>query len=233
MIEFKPIASGSGGNAYIVTDGESSLLLECGINIKDIRIATGFGLTDFEAAFVTHEHQDHAKATKDVLRAGLPVYATRGTIEALGIKHHRLKRIVAGKQLKVGPWTVLPFETEHDAAEPIGLLVQHEQGEKLLFATDTYFLRYRFKGLTHIAVECNYSTEALDDAILQGETPFVLRGRLERSHMSLETFKDFLDANDLSAAQEIWLLHMSSSNSDQKHFENEIREKTGLPVYTA
>ena len=51
--------------------------------------------------------------------------------------------------------------------------------------------------------------------------------------MSLETAKDFLRANDLTAVQEIWLCHLSDGNSDAERFKREIQALTGKPVYIA
>ena len=54
-----------------------------------------------------------------------------------------------------------------------------------------------------------------------------------RSHFSLENVKEFLQANDLSKVQEIWLLHLSDGNSDAERFKREIQELTGKVVYIA
>lgn len=233
MIQIKTLASGSSGNAYHIDDGHTELLIECGINFKDIQIALDFETSKLAGCLVTHEHKDHTKGLKDVLRAGIDVYASQGTIEAEGIKHHRLKPVKAKEQFTVGTWTILPFDVEHDVNEPLGFLLMNKQGKKLLFATDTYYVRYRFKGLTHIMVECNYSMDILDDNIATGRTHKAMKGRLIRSHFSLENVKEFLKANDLSKVQEIHLMHLSNTNSDEKRFKKEVQELTGKPVYIA
>jgi phosphoribosyl 1,2-cyclic phosphodiesterase len=55
--------------------------------------------------------------------------------------------------------------------------------------------------------------------------------RLMRSHFSLENVKEFLLANDLTNVQEIWLLHLSDTNSDADLFKKEIQELTGKLVF--
>lgn len=190
-------------------------------------------MTDVEGCLVTHEHKDHCVALNNVLRSEIDCYMSEGTAKALGVKHHRLNTIQARKQFKLGTWTILPFEVEHDVSEPLGFLIQSEAGEKLLFATDTYYIRYRFKGLNIIAVECNYSKEILEENILNGRAPIVLRKRLEKSHFSLNNYLEFLKANDLTDVKEIWLLHMSSNNSDEKLFKSEVQKVAGKPVYIA
>ncbi len=156
------MASGSAGNCYCMSDGSTSLLLECGISVKQMRRGMGFGLTNVAACLVSHEHQDHAKAVADVLRAGVEVYTSPGTIKALGLEHHRLRPVRAKETFKVGTWTVRAFETQHDAQEPLGFLLHSRtSNERLLYATDTYYIRYKFPGLTHIMVECNYAQDNL------------------------------------------------------------------------
>ncbi|MRG86979.1 MBL fold metallo-hydrolase [Salinibacillus xinjiangensis] len=233
MIDIKTLASSSKGNCYHITDGSTPLLLECGIGFKEIRKALKFNTSSLAGCMVTHEHGDHTKGLKDVVKAGINVYMSPGTKEALNIDHHRIKPVEPKKQFQIGTWTILPFDVEHDVNEPVGYLLANQSGDKLLFATDTYYIRYKFKGLTHLLVEVNYSRDILDQNILEGTVPQMMRKRLIRSHFSLENFKEFLKANDLSKVEEIHLLHLSDSNSDEERFKREIQELTGKVVYIA
>lgn len=233
MIDILPLGSSSAGNAYRVTDGHTSLLLEAGIRFKDIQRALEFRLSEIAGCLITHDHGDHCKAIKDVMKAGINVYTGQGTADILGISGHRLRPVVARQQFTIGTWTILPFEVEHDAAEPLGFILANRSGDKLLFATDTYYIRYRFTGLTHIMVECNYSMSILRENITAGRVPAVMKNRLLRSHFSLENVKEFLRANDLQRVQEIWLLHLSDNNSDEELFKREIQALTGKQVMIA
>lgn len=226
MITFTAHASSSGGNLYRLSDDAgSSLLLECGLPIKKIRMALSYKLHDISGVLLSHEHMDHAKAAKDIIASGLDLYCSKGTAATLNLSGHRVKIIEALKQFSIGAWIVLPFEVQHDAADPIGFLIQNGS-DKLLFATDTFYVRYRFTGLTHIAVECNYSTDTLRDDLHPAQ-----KKRLLMSHMSLETLIGMLKANDLSSAREIHLLHLSDDNSDEERFRVKIQGATGIPVY--
>ena len=176
---------------------------------------------------------DHSKAVKEIMRAGIDCYMSRGTAEALGLSGHRINVIKAKQQFRIGIWTILPFETQHDAQEPLGFLLVNQAGDKLLYATDTYYIRYKFHGLTHIMVECNYSLDNLKRNVEAGAVPKELKSRILKSHFSLENVKEFLRANDLSRVQEIWLLHLSDNNSDCERFKREVMELTGKPTYIA
>lgn len=230
-LTFKPISSGSYGNAYIVSDGVTDLLIECGTKFRDIQLAFDFDLSNVAGCLLTHEHNDHSHSVKEVLRAGINVYTSKGTSQSLGIKHHRLNLIKSKEQFRIGSFTVLAFDVEHDVSEPLGFLIESDEGERLLFATDTYYIRYRFNKLNIIAVECNFSLDILKQNILDGIVPLAMKRRLLRSHFSFENYKEFLQANDLSNVREIYLIHMSNRNSDPEKFKNEIRQMTGKPVY--
>lgn len=234
MIQIRTLASGSKGNAYHIDDGQTQLLLECGISFKDIRKALDFNTSNLAGCLVTHEHGDHTKGIQDVLKAGIDVYASYGTWDALLLDgHHRAHPVKAKHKFTIGTWTILPFDVQHDVSEPLGYLLVNKQGEKLLFATDTYYIRYKFLGLTHLLIECNYSLEILNRNIDEGRVPAVMKKRLLQSHFSLENVKEFLKANDLSKVQEIHLLHLSDSNSDEALFKEEIQKLTRKVVYIA
>ncbi len=231
-MEIKILASGSSGNAYRISDGKTSLLLDAGIPLKAIQVGCGFKVTQIKGCFVTHSHQDHSKAAKDLIRLGIDIYTSQGTIDACGLTGHRVHRVKELEEITVGTFKVLPFDVQHDAPEPLGFLfTSTETEEKLLYFTDTYYIKYRFQGLTHIMAECNYDKETLQKSIDAGYIPIELVPRLVKSHMSLEHFLDLLKANDLRKVKQIYLLHLSNNNSDEKRFKEEVQKLTGAEVY--
>lgn len=231
MIKIKTLATGSKGNCYHISDGVTTLLLECGISFKQIQHGTNFETSNLGGVLVTHEHQDHCKGVKAVLERGLDVYMSQGTKDTLGIDNHRIKVVKSKEQFRIGTWTILPFDTQHDVAEPLGFLLQSDQGGKLLFATDTYYVKYKFTGLTHVMIECNYDQQTLDSNVESGRTHPSMRKRVMRSHFGLENLLEFFMANDLSKVQEIHLLHLSDSNSNAERIFKEVARATGKMIY--
>lgn len=229
MIEFTAYASSSAGNLYTVSDGSSTLLLECGLPIFKIKKALNHKLHEVDTCLVTHEHGDHARAARYLLGVGVDVYCSAGTAKALEpISYfHHLHIVKALEQFRVGPWTILPFDVEHDAEEPLGFLIINGT-DRLLFAADTAYIRHRFAGLTMIALECNYSKQTMAPDI-----PLAHKLRVMRSHMSLDTVLGFLAANDLGGVRQIHLLHMSDDNSNEELFKTKVQAATGIPVYVA
>lgn len=231
MIEIKTLATGSKGNCYMVDDGSSRLLLECGIGFKDIQKGLNFETSKLAGVFVTHEHKDHCKGLNTVLERGLNVYMSKGTKDALAVEHHRIKTVESKQQFKVGSWTILPFDVQHDVSEPLGFLLQSDNGAKLLFATDTYYIKYKFTGLTHLMIECNYDQQTIDENVLNGYVHPAMRKRVMKSHFGLENLLEFFKANDLSKVQEIWLLHLSDGNSNEERIRTEVARATGKLIY--
>lgn len=228
------LSSGSTGNCYRVSDGYTNILLECGIPIQKIKEGLNFRLSDITGCLVSHEHKDHAKAVKDISKVGIDVYMSFGTWEALNIKHHRIKCISKQETIKIGTFLVMSFDVQHDAVEPFGyILYSIPTKQKLLYLTDSYYCKYRFNELTHIMIEANYTTDILKDNTKNGLIDIELKNRVMKSHMSIETLKDFLRANELSQVQQIWLLHLSDNNSDAERFKREVQELTGKEVYIA
>lgn len=226
------IASGSSGNAYRVSDGNTALLLDAGVPLGRIQQALNFRVRDLSGCLITHSHGDHSKAAGDLAKAGINIYTSKGTIDACKLTGHRIKQVSALQETSIGTFTVLPFDIQHDAPEPLGfLLTSTATGEKLLYFTDTYYLKYRFDGLTHIMGECNYSMDIVEQSVRNGYIPVELVPRLVKSHMSLEHFLDLLKANDLRKVRQIYLLHLSNNNSDAERFKAAVQRLTGTEVY--
>lgn len=231
-MEIRVLASGSSGNAYRISDGKTTILLDAGIPIKAIQVGCQFRVSQINGCFISHSHNDHSKAAKELAKLGVDIYTSEGTIGACGLTGHRVHGIKALEELEVGTFKVLPFDVQHDAPEPVGFLfTSTETGEKLLYFTDTYYIKYRFQGLTHIMAECNYDKETLQRSVNAGYVPIELVPRLMKSHMSLEHFIDMLKANDLREVRQIYLLHLSNNNSDEKKFKEEVQKLTGTEVY--
>lgn len=222
-MKLKTIASGSKGNCYLLETNEGSLLLEAGIPINKLKRELFFNFGAIDGCLVTHEHGDHAKSIKDIAKLGIDVYASNGTLQTLNCIGHRFIPVTPKSLYSIGKFEVLPFTVQHDAAEPVGFLIK-KGGNKMLFATDTYYLRYKFIGLTHIAIECNYVRSVMEDKLNKGEIDIKRVARTMKSHLSLENLIEFLKANDLSKVKEIHLLHLSDGNSDINIIQEEIKK---------
>lgn len=223
-MEIQIIASSSRGNCCYVNDGKTGLLVDAGIRQADVWRAMKFRvLQRVNGLLLTHEHKDHSLSAARLMTEGIDCYTSKGTAEALGLKGYRLHIIEAEREFKIETWSILPFWTTHDAAEPLGFMLASTEGAgaKILFATDTSsFADYKFgEGITEILVECNYQEEYLEEV-----QPRAKQERLITSHLSLETLCSFLKTLDCSKLRCIWLLHISRENADRKSMRRQVEE---------
>ena len=235
MLSIKAIASGSTGNAYLLDDEAGHrLLLECGIPFQKLLQALNFNLIQLSGCLLTHEHQDHSKAAKDLLKHSVKVYTSKGTAKALGIDDHwNCKAATELMEQRIdSAWTFVPLKAEHDAAEPFSYLIWSRFAKAhILFATDTFYIKYKMpQDLTHIIIECNYSMEHLNENIDVGIVEAGRKKRILHSHMNLQTLKEFFKANKFPDLEMIYLIHLSEDNSEEARFVKEIEELTGVPV---
>ena len=207
---------------YIVSDRDTRILLECGVSYKKLKQLCGFTTADMAACLISHEHKDHSGCVKDLIAAGMPVYMSSGTAEALELEGAALDAAMCtehGKQVSVGSIDIVPFATFHDAKEPQGFLFRSRvDGDVLAFATDTVNLQYRFPGVNILAIEANYDKYILE----RSQRPEKVKKRIQNTHMEIDVLCDYLRSLDLSECREIYLLHLSDGTSHEGHFINKV-----------
>lgn len=223
-MRFQSLASSSQGNAYIVSDDCTHILLECGVSHKKLQQLCGFQITALDGCIVSHEHKDHCRCVEKILASGVPVYLSQGTARALELPEKLLDlatEMESGKQFTIGSLDVLPFSTFHDAQEPLGFVMQSRvDGDILAFATDTVNLPYNFPGVNLLAVEANFQQDVLDRC---ERMPEKTRHRVSNTHMEIDKLCQCLRRMDLSRCREVYLLHLSAAMSHEGQFVNKVR----------
>lgn len=228
----KVIGTGSQGNCYLIQANENEkLLVECGLPFKKILEGLDFNLKGVFSCLITHEHKDHCKASKDLLEKGISIYTNKETAINLGIISHYRCYTTQNETFKIGGFTITSFESNHTNNDNTKcpsqcFIIHHKDIGKILFVTDTYYLKYKFKDIDYMLVEANYTEDILD-------TLEEHRARIIKSHMSLETLKKSLITWDLTKTKKIVLIHLSSSNADPDRFRNEVQELTGIDTIVA
>lgn len=234
-MKIEVIASGSSGNCYKISNEDTTLLIECGIPYKKIQQALNFKTTDIDGVLVSHEHGDHSKACKDLIKAGVNLYMTKGTKEALKLDSHKVKIIDFYSKyinrdmgfFEIGSFKVKAFETIHDAKEPVGFIIYDSiSKEELVFITDTQYSIYSFNP-DYFMIEVNYVTETINK---NEKIHPDLRARIKKTHMSLDTAINLLERFDLSNLKKIYVMHLSDANSDAEIIKERLQELTGVTV---
>lgn len=200
----KCLGSGSKGNGWILDDGREVLIVDCGVPVKDMKIAIGFQINRVVGCIVSHCHKDHAGYITQYEGCGLKVYEPYEAIGDIGYA-------------RFGSFFIQSFPLVHDVP-CFGFLISNPNMGRILYATDTEYIKYRFKNLNYVIVEANYANELLDDDLEDGtKRTHVLRG-----HMELQTTKRFLKNNVDENTMAVVLAHLSNENADGNLFISEI-----------
>ena len=214
-MKLKVLGSGSSGNCYILENRTEALIIEAGISFKEVKIALDFDISKIVGVIVSHEHSDHSKAVKEYEEAGIPVF-----------RPYRLEMERQGGGF-LG-FVIKSFQLVHDVP-CFGFVISHPECGKLVYISDTEYVKYRFKNLNHILVEANYSKDLLSES----EEAVKKRNHVLAGHMEIGTACEFLRVNQNSDLRNVVLLHLSEDNADPEKFRNAAAKRVDCPVYIA
>lgn len=218
-----PLFSGSSGNAVYLSDGTTSLLIDCGVSAKRIvhaLLALRVDPASLSAILVTHEHRDHVYGIGAMARAfSLPVYATRGTWrgmeKSVGILPKEQRYAVETEQhFKIGTLRVGTVSIPHDANEPICYTFL-SQNRKIAVATDIGRIEPRMlealSGAEFVFLESNHDPDMLED----GSYPVYLKRRIAgaNGHLSNGAAAELACLLARAGAKEFLLAHLSRENN--------------------
>ena len=211
-MKLRCLGSGSSGNCYILENDSEALVIEAGIPFMAVKKALGFNISKIVGVVVSHSHGDHAKHVGEYEKSGISVFRPYESDMERQVRTY-------------GEFVIKSFSLVHDVT-CFGFLIHHPDMGKVLYASDTEYIKYRFRNLNHILMECNYSRDLIpEDA--------VNRSHVMTGHMELRTMLEFLRANNSPNLQNVVLLHMSARNSDPEEFVAEAGKVVQCPVWAA
>ena len=229
-MEFYTFASGSGGNAALVRERNTALLIDAGISARRITqslAALGIAPSELGAILITHEHADHIKGLKTLCRkCPAPVYASRGTAQSLSYAGNALRVFDAGECFTVGAFAIRSFASSHDAADPVGYRIDCERGS-LGFLTDTGFVTNAaydtLLGVELLLLEANHDVETLQS----GPYPPFLKARIlgDHGHLSNVQAGEFALESVKAGTSDIMLAHLSRENNTPVMAEYAVARK--------
>lgn len=205
-MKFNIIASGSKGNATIVSYNKTNILIDMGISLKRLNEGLSeFGLTinDIDAALFTHDHTDHVSGAKFLSPSIM--YALRGTLSSTST--HVVELF---EPFKVKDITITPFPTSHDATNPCGFVFE-ANNEKLTYVTDTGTFLDVSKEVAsnpdYLIIESNHDIKML---LLTNRT-YELKSRIMSDHGHLCNEDSAITALELigNKTKQIILAHLS------------------------
>ncbi|OGX61590.1 MAG: metallohydrolase, partial [Paenibacillus sp. RIFOXYA1_FULL_44_5] len=220
---FSVLASGSTGNAVVVGNERTKILIDAGLSAKKLELLLqerGVQGQELEAIFVTHEHSDHIKGLGVLAkRYGMPVYANAKTWEELDKKFADIpasqrKIIETGAKLDVGEFVIESFGISHDAVEPVGYCL-YDQGLKLSVATDLGYVspkvKEKLKDSDVLVIEANHDVEMLR----VGHYPWNIKRRIlgDTGHLSNDAAGEALTELLTGITRRVYLAHLSQDHN--------------------
>lgn len=216
-MKLKCIATGSSGNCYTLTsDNGETLILDCGIPIKDIKKGLNWNIRNVVGCIVSHVHSDHSKSVKDFETMGIPVFSPYITEKPMKIGNGDFRIQAFDLTTLDGRWT----HTNADGSECpcYGFLITHPDMGRMLYITDTELIKWRFKGINHILLGTNYDKD-LVNVDNQSKANHVFRG-----HLSIDTACEFVKANISNDLQNVIMCHLSSENAEKDLFIEKMKK---------
>ncbi len=216
------LASGSKGNAALISTRSQRFLVDVGISCRALagRLKEiGAAPEELDGVFLTHEHSDHVRGLATFLKKyRVPVYSSEKTWQAILAKEDSIDRRccrLMGKSLLIGGVRVDSFAVPHDAADPHGYsFTQQDNGAKCTYLTDTGFItstvREAVCGSQILILEANHDVEMLRN----GDYPLELKRRIlsTRGHLSNESAGRFL-SELAQLPRHVILAHLSEHNN--------------------
>ncbi|UJF33345.1 MBL fold metallo-hydrolase [Paenibacillus hexagrammi] len=222
-IRFTVLSSGSTGNATVVDNGETKLLIDVGFSAKkmeQLMKEQELAASSIDAILITHEHSDHIKGLGAFARKyDLPIYANEKTWEELNrhigeIAEDNKRVMDTGAMQDFGTLQVESFGISHDAAEPVGYCF-YEGEQKLSVVTDLGYMSSKVKekitDSDSLVLETNHDVEMLR----MGHYPWSIKRRIlgDKGHLSNETAGEALMDVMTGKTKSVYMAHLSRDHN--------------------
>jgi len=220
MVEVCSIASGSNGNCYYIGDQNEAILVDAGINCKQILLRMEERKLDpgkIKAIFITHEHVDHIRGAR-VLSGKLkvPVYLTRGTYNSLNDYYRPVvfRFVSPNMPISIGPMVVYPFLKKHDASEPCSFRIDisgFSVGVITDLGTEETVVAEHIRQCKVLFLESNYDEKSL----WEGPYPWPLKKRIasDSGHLSNKQAFAIVEQHADNLLDTLFLSHLSAENN--------------------
>ncbi|PWT99299.1 MAG: MBL fold metallo-hydrolase [Terriglobia bacterium] len=222
IVSFCVLASGSSGNAALLSSGHTRILIDAGLSVRELTrrlVLAGEDLESLDAILISHEHSDHvgglpALARSKKLRA--PIYLTRLTVPAIdwGESEPRLMPFQAGASFVIGDIEVNSFSVPHDAVDPVGFGFE-TQGVRIGVVTDLGYIpesvKYHLRRMDLLLLEANHDL----DMLKVGPYPWSVKQRVMSrvGHLSNLVMSEYLTQDFDGKAAHLVLGHLSEQNN--------------------
>lgn len=219
-VQVATLASSSAANCTLVATGSTKILIDAGLSRKQtltLLERVEVKQKDITAILLTHEHPDHARSALTLAKhLRIPFYATHGTFAAMAGCDGSLFSPIERRVFMVGDIQVTPFAVPHDAADPVGFILEADD-VKIGLATDLGMIPEPVQDMLAtchaLILEMNHDSEMLN----LSSDPALMRKRIEGKygHLSNEAVGQFLDKYEFKNLLLFVAAHLSRRNNSR------------------
>ena len=235
------LASGSSGNAILVSHGQTHLLVDCGISclrVKRALAALGLSAADLTGILITHEHSEHISGLETLFKQfHLPVYCSGGTARQLSYRiagiEGQLHPFAPCSVQDVGSLRMTVFSLSHDASDGTGYRFDCGEGSVGVITDTGYIMEQAHEillGSDLLLLEANHDVES----VRSGPYPYFLKERILGAcgHLSNDAAAYFACETAAQGTKQIVLAHLSSENNTPGMAMNTVGRKLEAAGYT-
>lgn len=234
---FMSFGSGSSGNCAYIGTAEQGVLIDAGVDpkqISDALEANGLSLANVKGICLTHDHGDHVRYVYAIVRKNphIGVYCTPKTLNGILRRHSISRRIKDYHRpiYKEFPFTaggleLTAFDVSHDGTDNAGYFITRGT-HRFAIATDlgciTPRVDYYMRQARYIMIESNYDPTMLQ----QGSYPMYLKARIaaDNGHLDNNVTAQFLAGIASPSLSHIFLCHLSQDNNTPELALSAVRE---------
>ncbi|HEX9161395.1 MAG TPA: MBL fold metallo-hydrolase [Thermoanaerobaculia bacterium] len=236
-----PLGSGSAGNAYYFESDGTSILVDAGFGPRETRKRlelAGRNIELLRAIVVTHEHYDHIRGAERIARKyGIPIYLTRGTLNASSIDYTDTNVVVFqnNSTFQIGDLNIHARRTLHDAADPACFVIEARDGTRIGIASDLghaddYVVQH-LSGCDGLFFEANHDL----DMLRMGTYPWSLKRRIMSrfGHLSNDDAMFAVQRMIGADLKTLCMIHLSEKNNHEsivRDLANRLLQRNGVQL---
>lgn len=229
MVKICNLASGSEGNVTYIETENHKILLDLGTTVKYIKeklSELSVALADVDYVFISHVHNDHIKALKNLIKKYHPTICLSPIMysELEDLKNYDNIMLYNDKVI-LDDTEIDIIKTSHDTTDSRAFILTSDN-KKIVYLTDTGFINTKyFSKLSNIDIylfESNHDVEML----LHGPYPKWLKDRVlgPYGHLSNKDSSVYLAKLIGPNTKLIMLMHLSQKNNTEEKALSTIKQ---------
>lgn len=232
MLTLQVLGSSSKGNCYVLSNNDTSIMLDCGVD--PYKILNKIDINKIDGIVITHCHQDHCKGIKKLKDyVNCKVYSNDETLDILPVLETQKQEVKCGQIFDIGSFSLITFHVEHNVKNFGYLIKDNISHHKLVYITDCGMIpNIQFKDIDTFLIEANYN----EDWYKNKENLDVkeLRNLSGKGHLSIQETTEFLNDNINYNTKFIILGHISREYKEYgkmgEYLQQKLKEKDNLQI---